>query len=85
MTKTPVATSMEVIDIKPVPETQLPHRDAVEGPPARAGRVALTLRIEPELHRELKTAAFRADTTIQELILVALQKDGYKSARPDRR
>lgn len=83
MTKVPVAASMEAIQIKPVAEP--PRGDAVQGPPARAGRVALTLRIEPELHRELRAAAFQADTTIQDLILQALQKDGYRSARPDRR
>jgi predicted HicB family RNase H-like nuclease len=55
---------------------------SLEGPPARAGRVALTLRIEPNLHRELRTAAFQQDTTIQELILRALRRDGYKAARP---
>ena len=85
MTKVPVAASMESINIKPVPENQAPRSEALQGPPARAGRVALTLRIEPELHRELRAAAFQADTTIQDLILQALQKDGYRSAKPDRR
>jgi hypothetical protein len=84
MSKQPIPASM--VDIKlHAPEAQPPVRDAVQGPPARAGRVALTLRIEPELHRELRAAAYQADTTIQDLILKALQNDGYKSAWPDRR
>jgi len=85
MSKQPVPASMVDIELR-APEAQPTQQDAVQGgPPARAGRVALTLRIEPELHRELRNAAFQGDTTIQELILKALRKDGYKSARPDRR
>jgi predicted HicB family RNase H-like nuclease len=45
-------------------------------PPARAGRVALTLRIEPELHRKLRARAYRTDCTIQDIILEALERMG---------
>lgn len=83
MSKQPVAASLTAIELSVVNENQ--PRSEGQGPPARAGRVALTLRIEPELHRELRNTAFQADTTIQELILRALQRDGYRSARPDRR
>lgn len=83
MTKQPVPASLTRIELAVVPEEQTPQPQPLSGPPARAGKVALTLRIEPELHRELRTAAFQQDTTIQELILRALQRDGYKAARPD--
>jgi predicted HicB family RNase H-like nuclease len=79
MTKQPVAASLTKIELTAVPE----EAPRVSGPPARAGKVALTLRIEPELHRELRTAAFLQDTTIQDLILRALQREGYKAAHPD--
>ena len=75
--KQPVPASLVGIEIAAVREDQ-PRGD---GPPARGGKMALTLRIDPELHRELRTAAFHADTTIQDLILAALRKDGYKHAR----
>lgn len=42
-----------------------------EWPPARAGRVALTLRIEPELHRKLRTKAFLEDRTIHDMGLLS--------------
>lgn len=80
MTKQPVPASLTKIELEVVDEPKAPPQSS--GPPARAGRVALTLRIEPELHRELRTIAFQQDTTIQELILKALQRDGYKAARP---
>jgi predicted HicB family RNase H-like nuclease len=82
MSKQPVPASLTAIDLNVTNEEQ---RDAPSGPPPRAGRVALTLRIEPELHRDLRSTAFNEDTTIQELILRALQDAGYRSARPDRR
>jgi hypothetical protein len=50
--------------------------DLTGDPPARAGRVALTLRIEPELHRKLRARAYRTDCTIQDIILEALERMG---------
>jgi hypothetical protein len=58
------------------PPVVQPAPSAATSPPARAGRVALTLRIEPELHRKLRTKAFQEDTTIQDIILEALRKMG---------
>jgi hypothetical protein len=83
MSKQPVPASLTGIELTVVNE-QRPPRE-VQGPPARAGRLALTLRIDPELHRELRNAAFQEDTTIQELILKALQQAGYKTATPEGR
>jgi predicted HicB family RNase H-like nuclease len=87
MSKQPVAASLTSISLEPVPEEDArhpTHQSDSEGPPARAGKAALTLRIDPVLHRDLRAAAFKQDTTIQNLILRALRKDGFKSAVPDR-
>jgi len=75
MSKSPVPASLTNIEVKPVPEEQ-PRRADISGPPARAGRVALTLRIEPELHRRLRLRAFQEDRTIQDIIVDALAKLG---------
>lgn len=86
MSKQPVPASLSGLEIVAVPESQpRSSKEEVQGPPVRTGRVALTLRIRPELHRELRAAAYQADTTIQELILLALQRDGYKEASSDAR
>jgi hypothetical protein len=63
------------IDIRP-PEERPADPEAMKSPPARAGKVALTLRIEPDLHRKLRTRAFQEDTTIQDIILTALERMG---------
>ena len=62
-----------------MPQTEM------SGPPVRAGKAALTLRIDPALHRELRTRAFNQDTTSQNIILNALLEYGLASAVPDRR
>ena len=75
--KKPVAP-LAGIAIQP-PETLERTRggeDLAGDPPARAGRVALTLRIEPELHRRLRARAYRGDCTIQDIILEALERMG---------
>jgi predicted HicB family RNase H-like nuclease len=87
MSKQPVAASLTSIPLEPVAEEDDRHstrQSNPAGPPPRAGKAALTLRIDPVLHRDLRTAAFNQDTTIQNLILRALRKDGFKSAVPDR-
>lgn len=88
MSKQPVAASLTSIPLNPVPEETAPdttqQAPAVSGPPPRAGKAALTLRIDPELHRDLRVAAFNGGTSIQNIILKALRKDGFKAAVPDR-
>jgi hypothetical protein len=89
MSKQPVPASLTSISLDPVPEEHsAPQQQrqvaGTDDPPARAGKAALTLRIDPILHRDLRAAAFRQDTTIQNLILRALRKDGFKSAVPDK-
>jgi predicted HicB family RNase H-like nuclease len=71
--KKPVSPLTDV-EIRPA-ESEAPT-DQFRAPPAREGRVALTLRIEPELHRRLRTRAFQSDTTIQDIILEALARMG---------
>lgn len=83
MSKHPVAASLTSISLDPVEESA--SKPDVEAPPPGAGTKALTLRIPPELHRELKTRAFQQDTTSQNLILNALLEYGLTSAVPDRR
>jgi hypothetical protein len=87
MSKQPVAASLTSISLDPVPEEAPRQRQVgdTDGPPARAGKVALTLRIDADLHLALKTDAFRRDTSIQDIILEALREAGYKTARPSRR
>jgi predicted HicB family RNase H-like nuclease len=86
MSKQPVAASLTSIPLEPVEEGQatLRHIEA-DGPPPRPGTAALTLRIDPVLHRDLRNEAHRRDTTIQNIILEALRKHGFKSAMPDGR
>jgi hypothetical protein len=52
---------------------------AGDGPEARPGRVALTLRIDPNLHRKLRTLAFNQDTTIQDIIVESLKRMGIEA------
>lgn len=91
MSKQPLAASLRsvTIDVDPdEPPAQPADRaqtQADTGPPPRAGKAALTLRIDPELHRDLRKAAFDCDTTTQNLILNSLLEYGFKSAVPDRR
>src|SRR3954454_339676 len=90
MSKQPVAASLTSIPLDPVPEEhsapeQPRHVAETDGPPIRAGKAALTLRIDPALHRELRTRAFNQDTTAQNIILNALLESGFASAVPDRR
>jgi hypothetical protein len=85
MSKNPVAASLTSIPLDAVDEGQATSRPEVESPPSGVGTKALTLRISPTLHRELKTQAFNEETTSQNLILNALLEYGFKSAVPDRR
>ena len=56
-----------------------PVEGADGGPKARTGRVNLTLRIHPEVHRQLRLKALHADTSIQDIIMDALRRIGIES------
>ena len=64
-------------------KSMLARHLAVDAERAKGGKIAL-VDVDPMLHRELRAAAFQANTTIQDLILQASKKDGCKAARPDR-
>lgn len=56
-----------------------PQAAAVPTPPgATVGKVALTLRITPDLHERLRVAAFEQRCSMQDIILagIARQLDG---------
>lgn len=84
MSKQPVTASLRDVNLEADLEEEMPQAE-MSGPPVRAGKAALTLRIDPALHRELRTRAFNQDTTSQNLILNALLEYGFVSAMPDRR
>jgi hypothetical protein len=91
MSKQPVQASQASlanlrINTDPAEEAPTPpaHQPETYSLPHRAGKTALILRIDPDLHRELKTSALNGGTTMQNLVLDALRKAGFKSAVPDK-
>lgn len=85
MSKQPLTASLRDVTLDAEEETPPMPQSEPNGPPVRAGKAALTLRIDPALHRELRTRAFNLDTTSQNIILNALLEYGLTTAVPDRR
>ena len=85
MSKQPVAASLTSISLEAVDERQptQPRENPPDMPSAITGTKALTLRVNPMLHEELRQKAFKKRRTIHSLILEALRKDGFEYAVPD--
>jgi hypothetical protein len=76
MSKQPVA-SIADLNLAPVSEQQttVPAGTTML-PPKRPAKVALTLRIDADLHAELRSRAFFAGTTIQDITIDAWRAAG---------
>lgn len=49
-------------------------RREVSGPAAKAGTVAVNVRVPPDLHRKLKDMAYRESVSMQQLVTSALER-----------